>query len=85
MPLDQKDMEMLEHLIYKSGDDIAVSASRSLERLEERLDAMESRLNSRFSDQEDRIEAARQDTADELSDLRAEMREFSRFREAEAA
>ena len=47
--------EDIERLIYKSNDDIAVSIGRSFERMEERIDAMESRLYSRLSDVEDLI------------------------------
>ena len=39
MALDQKDYEVIERLIYKNADDVAVSISRSFERLEERIDA----------------------------------------------
>lgn len=38
------DLELIERVIYKNGDDIAISISRSFERLEEKLDAIESRL-----------------------------------------
>jgi hypothetical protein len=55
MSLDQKDAELIERIIYKNGDDIAVSVARSFERLEERIDAAESRLYSRIADVEDRI------------------------------
>jgi len=55
MSLDQKDVELLERVIYKNGDDIAVSLARSFERLEERIDAAESRIYSRLSDVEDKI------------------------------
>lgn len=48
-------MELLERVIYKNGDDIAVSLARSFERLEERIDAAESRIYSRLSDVEDKI------------------------------
>jgi len=37
--LEQKDLELIERVIYKNGDDIAVSIGRSFERLEERIDA----------------------------------------------
>ena len=57
MSLDQRDIEVLERIIYKNGDDIAVSVARSFERLEERIDAAESRLYSRFADIEDKIDA----------------------------
>jgi len=47
--------EKVERMIFKSGDDIAVSVGRSFERLEERIDAGESRIYSRLSDIEDSI------------------------------
>ncbi|HEV2328947.1 MAG TPA: hypothetical protein VG077_13095 [Verrucomicrobiae bacterium] len=47
--------EQIERVIYKNGDDIAVSIGRSFERLEERIDAGESRIYSRLNDIEDRI------------------------------
>jgi hypothetical protein len=46
--LTQKDLELIERAIYKNGDDIAVPIARSFERLEERIDASESRLYSRL-------------------------------------
>jgi hypothetical protein len=54
--LSQKDLELIERVIYKNGDDLAVSVSRSFERIEERIDAMESRLYSRLDDLEDKLE-----------------------------
>jgi predicted nucleic acid-binding Zn-ribbon protein len=42
--------EQIERVIYKNGDDIAVSIGRSFERLEERMDAAESRICSRLTD-----------------------------------
>jgi len=50
MPLDQKDLELIERVIYKNGDDVAVSIARSFERLEERIDAAESRFYGRLGD-----------------------------------
>lgn len=47
--------EKVERMIFKSGDDIAVSVGRSFERLEERIDAGESRIYSRLSDIEEGI------------------------------
>jgi len=41
--LTQKDIELIERVIFKNGDDIAVSVARSFERMEERIDAAESR------------------------------------------
>jgi len=53
--LTKEAIESIERLIYKSNDDIAMSVGRSFERMEERIDAMESRLYSRLSDLEDLI------------------------------
>ena len=47
----QKDFELIERLIYKGNDDIAMAIARSFERLEERMDTIEDRLNQRFSDE----------------------------------
>ena len=55
MELTQKDLNALERIIYKNGDDIAVSLARSFERLEERIDAAESRIYSRLADVEQTI------------------------------
>ena len=72
--LTQQDLEQIERVIYKNGDDVAVSIARGFERLEERIDATESRLCSRFAEVEDRIEAARQDIADCIGNVREELR-----------
>ena len=61
MALDPKDLELIERIIYKSADDIAISIARSFERLEKRLEASEARLHSRTAEVEDRIEALRSD------------------------
>lgn len=58
MSLEPKDLELVERIIYKNGDDIAVSIGRSFERLEERIDAAESRIYSRLSEVEDKIDAS---------------------------
>ena len=55
MSLIQKDLEQIERMIYKNSDDIAVSIARSFERIEQRIDAMESRLYSTLNDLEDMI------------------------------
>jgi prefoldin subunit 5 len=75
MALEQKDLELIERVIYKNGDDIAVSIGRSFERLEERIDAAESRIYSRLAEVEDKIEASRQDATDNIGDLREELRD----------
>ncbi|MFZ0826564.1 MAG: hypothetical protein WAO02_03995 [Verrucomicrobiia bacterium] len=74
MALDQKDFELIERVIYKNGDDIAVSIGRSFERLEERIDAAESRIYSRLAEVENKIEAGRQELADKLGDVLKEVR-----------
>lgn len=81
MALDRKDLEQIEALLYKQADDVAVSIARSFERLEERIDAAESRLYSRLSEVEDRVETSRQGLADELGEIRADVREISQSRE----
>ncbi len=81
MSLDQKDIELIERLLYKSSDDIAVSISRSFERLEERIDAGEARLTSRLAEIDDRIEASRQDASDSIGEIKEEVRDVMRLRD----
>lgn len=81
MLLDQKDAELIERLIYKCIDDIAISISRSFERLEERIDASESRIYSRLAEVEDRIESGRQDLSDVLGEVKEEVRDGMRMRD----
>ena len=73
MPLDHKDLEQIERVIYKGADDIAISIARGFERLEERIDASESRLHSRLAEAEDKVEAGRQLLSDELNTIRHAM------------
>ena len=61
MELDPKTLEHIERMVYKNADDIAISIARSFERLEERIDAAESRIYSRISDLEDAISSLRSD------------------------
>lgn len=70
MALEQKDVELIERVIYKQGDDIAVSVSRSFERLEERIDAAESRIYGRLGDVEDRVDACEHNLTQELESIR---------------
>jgi len=70
MALDQKDLELVERIVYKNGDDIAVSIARSFERLEERTDAMESRIYSRMADVEVTTEGSRQDILEAIASLK---------------
>jgi hypothetical protein len=81
MTLTQTDIELIEHILYKNSDDTAVSITRSLERLEDRIDVAEARIYARISNVEDRIETVRQDVADELGEMKDEIRDFVRSRE----
>ena len=58
MSLDQNDINCIERMVYKNSDDIAVSIARSFERLEDRVDAVESRLASQLYDLEERLETS---------------------------
>ncbi len=77
MALEQKDLELIERVIYKNGDDIAISIGRSFERLEERIDAAESRIYSRLAEVEDKIEASRQDLDDKLGHVREDIKDMA--------
>jgi hypothetical protein len=70
MALDQKDLEQIERIIYKNGDDVAVSIARSFERLEERIDSAESRLYNRVADVESRVEACEWNVNQEIDSIR---------------
>lgn len=81
MPLDQKDIELIERIVYKNNDDVAISISRSFERLEERMDAAESRIYTRLADLEQKLERDIEILTDDITDLKDEVRESSRFKE----
>lgn len=68
-------------MIYKNGDDIAVSIARSFERLEERIDSAESRIYARLADLEDKMDCANADLAHELAEIRGGIGEIARGRE----
>ena len=53
MPIEQKDLERIERIILRSTGDIAEAIGRSIERLEERIDAAESRICGRLPEFED--------------------------------
>ncbi len=80
MSLEQKDIELLERVIYKNGDDVAVSVARSFERLEERIDAAESRIYSRLADVEDKIDTGHHELAHEFMELKNGIGEIVRAR-----
>ena len=65
MALDKSDLEQIERIVYKSADDVAVSIARSFERLEERIDATESRLYSRLAEIDDIVSEVRDNLSDE--------------------
>lgn len=50
-----KDLEIMEKLIRQTGEEIITSSSRHGERVEERIDAMETRIYSRLAEIEDQI------------------------------
>lgn len=81
MALEQKDLELIEKITYRNSDDIAISISRSFERLEERLHNNESRIYLQLSTLEDKIENIRQEFSDHLLELKNEIRDFARIRE----
>ncbi len=81
MSLDQKDLELIERIVYKNNDDVAVSIARSFERLEERIDSSESRQYSRMSEIEDKIENSRQDISDTIGEMKEEIRDTFRLKD----
>jgi len=60
MSLDKSDIELIERIVYKSADDIAVSIARSFERLEDRIDSGELRIYSRLAEIDDLISEVRE-------------------------
>ena len=73
MALDQKDLELIERIIEKNGDDVAVSIARSFERLEERIIEAEGRINARLGNIEDELKIVRALTEDNSEALVAEV------------
>ncbi len=73
MALDQKDLELIERIIEKNGDDVAVSIARSFERLEERIIEAEGRINARLGNIEDELKIVRAQTEDNSEALVAEV------------
>ncbi len=65
----QSDLKLVNDIIYKSADDICVSIARSFERMEERIEAMESRLYSRLADLEDLLTEIRADETKQKKSL----------------
>ncbi len=55
MSLEQKDIEMIETIIRKVCDDVTIASQRSSERLEDRIDGVETRIYGRLGDIEEEI------------------------------
>jgi len=68
MALDRKDLELIEQMIYKTSDDVAISIARAFERLEERIDAAESRLYSRIAEIEDKLDSRANEHLDPIEE-----------------
>ena len=51
------DLEAIERVIYRNGDDIAVSTGRAFERLEEKMNSIESHIYGRLTEIEKEIKA----------------------------
>jgi hypothetical protein len=79
MSLEQKDLELVERIIYKHGDDVAIAIGRSFERLEERIDAAETRLYSRLADIEECVDDNSQNVTDIFEAVREDIRELSKI------
>jgi len=71
MPLEQSDLDHIERIIYKNSDDLAISIARSFERLEERIDAAESRIYTRLTDLEDKVGACEHNVLQDFDSLRS--------------
>ena len=56
MPSEQKDLERIERIILRSTGDIAEAIGRSIERLEERIDAAEACICGRLPELEDSLQ-----------------------------
>lgn len=59
--LTEADLAAIERVFAKTSDDIFISIARAFERLEERIDAMESRLYARLAEIDDAIYAQKKD------------------------
>jgi hypothetical protein len=51
------DLEAIERVIYRNGDDIAMAVGRSFERLEEKMNSIESHIYGRLSEIEKEIKS----------------------------
>lgn len=83
MTLHQTDIEIIEHLIFKNSDDIAISIARSFERLEKHIQDIEGRLHNRLSDIDDKLDTTRQEISDNIGDIKEEIRDSIRFKNSD--
>ncbi len=81
MSLEQKDIELIDRLLYKNNDDLAASVARSFERLEERIDAAETRIYSRLADIEEKVERGQDGVVGEFIRVKGRGGELVRGRE----
>ena len=51
------DLEAIERVIYRNGDDIAMAVGRAFERLEEKMNSIESHIYGRLTEIEKEIKA----------------------------
>ena len=51
------DLEAIERVIYRNGDDIATANGRSFERLEEKMDAVQSHIHARLTQIESELKS----------------------------
>lgn len=73
--LTSKDIELIESVMYKMNDDVMVAIARSFERMEDRIDAMESRMYARIAELEDRTEEDRRENDELFQELKEVVRE----------
>lgn len=78
MALDKKDIDLIEKIVYRCGDDIAISIGRSFEHLEERIDLIESRIYERLATIDDRIDNIIRSNDDMFESLREDVRLLGR-------
>ena len=51
------DLEAIERVIYRNGDDIAMAVGRAFERMEEKMNSIESHIYGRLTEIEKEIKA----------------------------
>lgn len=76
-------LELIENIVRKHSDDIAVSIARSFERLEERIDAVEARFFSRIADLEDKGVSLHNELGDTIAEVKEEIRNYVLSQEKE--